>query len=271
MADGAELPIDAASEVVEPVEPNASEPEAGTENEVRPIDRTGIVLFAVPMAITTILAWAGDALAPSLIPNDKDPGVGQAIVLILLNPRLRNLVLVAPTMAAAPFILISAFRLILVDPFFYWFGRRYGDVAIRWMEAKLGPGASIVLWLEKFFAKTSYVAVAVVPNQWICLLAGATRMKVWVFALLNGGGTFARVILIWYLGDAFSDPILSLNNWIGEHRLQLTALTFTIVAIAVYRSTRKGQKAIEMPSDIVEELEEVRLEEAGDEKPAETN
>ena len=80
MADGAEHPIDAASEVVEAVEPNASEPEAGTENAVRPIDRTGIVLFAVPMAITTILAWAGDALAPSLIPNDKDPGVGQAIV-----------------------------------------------------------------------------------------------------------------------------------------------------------------------------------------------
>jgi membrane protein DedA with SNARE-associated domain len=257
MADGAELPIDT---VDEPGEPDATEPKAGGEHEVRPIDRIGIVLFAVPMAITTILAWAGDAFAPSLIPNDKDPGVGQAIVLILLNPRLRNLVLVAPTMAAAPFILIAAFRLILVDPFFYWFGRRYGDVAIRWMEAKLGPGAKIVLWLERFFAKTSYVAVALVPNQWICLLAGATRMKLWVFALLNGGGTFARVILIWYLGDQFSNPILSFNNWIGEHRLQLTAITFTIVLVAVWRSTRRGQKQLESPSEILQELEAVRDE-----------
>jgi membrane protein DedA with SNARE-associated domain len=266
MADGAELPIDAASEVAEPDAPESdtSETEAGTNETVRPIDRTGIVLFAVPMAVTTILAWAGDAFAPSLIPNDKDPGVGQAIVLILLNPRLRNLVLVAPTMAAAPFILIAAFRLILIDPFFYWFGRRYGDVAIRWMEDKLGPGASIVLWLERFFAKTSYVAVALLPNQWICLLAGATRMKVWVFVLLNGGGTFARVILIWYLGDQFSDPILSFNNWIGEHRLQLTALTFTIVAVAVWRSTRKGRKQIESPSDILQELEQARDETARD-------
>lgn len=263
MVDGAEPPIDPAPA---PVAEPESEAVTDTEHVVRPIDRTGIVLFAVPMALTTILAWTGDALAPALIPNDKDPGVGQAIVLILLNPRLRNLVLVAPTMAAAPFILIAAARLILIDPFFYWFGRRYGDVAIRWMEAKLGPGAKIVLWLEKFFAKTSYVAVALVPNQWICLLAGATRMKVWVFALLNGGGTFARVILIWYLGDAFSDPILSLNNWIGEHRLQLTAITFTLVMIAVWRSTRKGQKPLESPDDILQELEEARDEKAAEKK-----
>ena len=83
-----------------------------------------------------------------------------------------------------------------------------------------------------------------------------------MFALLNGGGTFARVILIWYLGDQFSDPILSFNNWIGEHRLQLTAITVTIVMVAVWRSTRKGQKQLESPSALLEELEQVRDETA---------
>src|SRR6478735_9102849 len=112
------------------------------DGAAKPIDRTGIILFVIPMAITTILAWVGDAFAPTLL-------------------------------VEAP--------LILTDPFFYWFGRRYGDVAIRWMERKLGPGAAVVLWLERFFARGGAVAVAVIPNQWICLLAGATKMRVWVF------------------------------------------------------------------------------------------
>jgi membrane protein DedA with SNARE-associated domain len=217
------------------------------ESAARPLDRNGIILFAVPMAITTVLAWVGDALAPTLL-------VSAPIILIICNPRLRYLVLAAPMLGALPFITVAVGRLVLTDPFFYWFGRRYGDVAIRWMERKLGPGAAIVLWLERFFARTSHVAVALVPNQWICLLAGATKMRIWVFVVLNVGGTVARVVAIWMLGDVFADPLLSVNHWIGAHRLQLTFLTFALVALAVWRTMRKGERPIETPGDLVEEL-----------------
>jgi membrane protein DedA with SNARE-associated domain len=217
------------------------------EAAARPLDRNGVILFAVPMAITTNLAWIGDAFAPTLL-------VSAPLVLIICNPRLRNLVLAAPTLGAVPFITVAVARLVLTDPFFYWFGRRYGDVAIRWMENKLGPGAAIVLWLERFFARTSYVAVTLLPNQWICLLAGATKMRVRVFVVLNVGGTIARVVAIWWLGDVFSDPLLSFNHWIGEHRLQLTALTFALVMLSVMRTMRKGQPAIETPAELAEEL-----------------
>ena len=217
------------------------------EGAARPLDRNGIILFAIPMAITTVLAWVGDAFAPTLL-------VSAPIVLIICNPRLRNLLLTAPTLGAVPFITIAVARLLLTDPFFYWFGRRYGDVSIRWMERKLGPGASIVLWLERFFARTSHVAVALVPNSWICLLAGATRMRVWVFVTLNVGGTVARVVAIWMLGDVFADPLLSFNHWIGAHRLQLTLLTFAIVGVGIWRSMRKGEHPIETPAELVEEL-----------------
>jgi membrane protein DedA with SNARE-associated domain len=217
------------------------------DGTVRPIDRTGIILFAVPMAVTTILAWVGDAFAPTLL-------VSAPIVLIICNPRLRNLVLAAPTLGAVPFIAVAVARLLVTDPFFYWFGRRYGDVAIRWMEQKLGPGAAIVLWLERFFARAGLVAVAVLPNQWICLLAGTTKMRVRTFVILNVGGTVARVVLIWWLGDVFADPILSFNDWIGDHRIQLTLLTFAIVGISVWRTVRKGVNPLETPGDLAEEL-----------------
>jgi membrane protein DedA with SNARE-associated domain len=217
------------------------------EDAVRPLDRNGVILFAIPMAVTTILAWVGDAFAPTLL-------VSAPLVLIICNPRLRNLVLAAPTLGAVPFMSVAIARLVITDPFFYWFGRRYGDVAIRWMEQKLGPGAFIVLWFERFFARTSYVAVAALPNQWICLLAGATRMRVWVFVVLNIGGTVAKVVAVWVLGDVFADPLLAVNDWIGEHRIQLTILTIAIVAFGVWRTMRKGQRPIDTPDDLAAEL-----------------
>jgi membrane protein DedA with SNARE-associated domain len=85
-------------------------------------------------------------------------------------------------------------------------------------------------------------------------------MRVWVFVILNIGGTVARVLAIWWLGDTFSDPILSLNHWIGEHRIPLTALTFAIVGFAVWRAYRKGENQLITTDELVDELEVARDE-----------
>jgi membrane protein DedA with SNARE-associated domain len=215
-----------------------------------PIDRKGVALFAVPMAVLTILGWIGDAFAPTLLTDAP-------LLLVVCNPRLRNLVLVSPTVDAVPFVLVAVGRLLISDPLFFYFGRRYGDVAIRWMERKLGAGATVVLWLERGFKRAAHLMVVLLPNNWICLLAGATKMRWWVFGLLNVAGTTARILLVRVLGDAFSDPILSFNSWIGAHRLQLTAITFGIVGIAIWRTARKGQAPLETPEDLAEELIEV--------------
>ncbi len=210
----------------------------------RPIDRNGIVLFAVPLAVLTIMGWIGDAFAPTLLTDTP-------LALVVLNPRLRNLVLVAPTVDAAPFISGAAARLFIGDPFFFSFGRRYGDAAIRWMEQRLGAGAAVVLWLERAFRRAAHAMVALLPNNWICLFAGATTMRWWVFASLNLGGTMVRVVGVWMLGDAFADPILAVNDWIGGHLLQLTVITFALVAIAVWRSARKGNPlGTDAPGDL---------------------
>lgn len=229
-----------------------------------PIDRQGIALFAVPMAILTVMSWIGDAMAPTLVADAP-------LVLIALNPRLRNLVLAAPELAALPFVTVAVARLFVGDPLFFLFGLRYGDVAIRWMERRLGAGAAIVLWFERVFKRASYAAVVVLPNQWICLLAGAMRMRWWVFLALNLGGTLVRVVGVKMLGDAFADPILSFNDWIGENRLWLTAVTVGIVAIAVWRSSRSGVAPIETPAELEDELREAESETgqpASPERPA---
>jgi hypothetical protein len=199
------------------------------------------------MAVTTILAWIGDAFAPTLL-------VEAPIVLILLQPaaaqsrpggtnarrdavhRRRR---VAPPPRGSVLLLVRAPLRRRHDP-------------LDGAKARSGRGDRALA--RTLLARTSYVAVALVPNQWICLLAGATRMRVWAFVVLNVGGTLARVIAIWMLGDVFSDPLLEVNDWIGDHRLQLTLVTFAIVAIGVWRAMRKGLHPIETPAELAEEL-----------------
>jgi hypothetical protein len=68
------------------------------------MDRKAIALFAIPMAVLTVLGWVGDALAPSLL--DRAP-----LLLLVCNPRLRNLVLVSPMVDVGPFVLVAVGRL----------------------------------------------------------------------------------------------------------------------------------------------------------------
>jgi membrane protein DedA with SNARE-associated domain len=221
--------------------------------EQRPFDRRAIALFAIPMAILTILGWIGDAFAPTLLADAP-------LLLLVCNPRLRNLVLVSPTVDFAPFVLVAVGRLIVSDPIFYWFGRRYGDGAIRWMERRLGPGAAPVLWAERAFRKAAWPVVAIIPNNMICLLAGATGMPWAGFAIVNLAGTVVRILGVRLIGDAFSDPILSFNEWISEHRAVLTALTFGITFLLIARSARRGRDPIERPEELAEELEAAAAE-----------
>jgi membrane protein DedA with SNARE-associated domain len=214
----------------------------------RPLDRKAIALFAVPMAALTVLAWVGDALAPTLL--NRAP-----LLLLVCNARLRNLVLVSPMVDFMPFVVVAVGRLVISDPLFYWFGRRYGDVSIRWMERKLGPGAGAVLWTEKAFRKAAWPVVALMPNNIICLLAGATGMAWAGFAIVNVIGTFVRVLCIRLIGDAFSDPILSFNAWIGRNRLLLTVITIAITFVLVARGARRGREPIETPDALADELE----------------
>src|SRR4051794_26901464 len=100
-------------------------------------DGRALVWFAVPLGVLTVLGYLGDAFAPTLL--DRAP-----LVLLASSARLRTLLLVSPSVAAAPFFVVGVLRLVIADPLFFAFGRRYGDTSIRWMEHKLGEGAKPV-------------------------------------------------------------------------------------------------------------------------------
>ncbi len=215
--------------------------------------RGRVAVFAAPMALLTVMGWVGDALAPTLLATAP-------LVLIALNPRMRNLALVSPSVSAVPFFTVAMLRQVAGDPLFFWFGRRYGDSAVRWMERRMGPAAKPVLLLERLFARAAHPVTAIAPNNLVCILGGATGMGWAAFLALNLGGTAVRIAAIRAVGDALAEPIFDLTDWIGDHRSGLTLLSVTAVGLLAWRSVHSGRGELETP-----ELLEAELERAADE------
>src|SRR5262245_22203790 len=212
------------------------------------VDRRRLALLVVPVACIAVVSSVGDAISPTLV-------VEEPLLLEALVPRNRYLVLVAPQLDFWPFFLVGMVRLMLTDPLFYLFGRWYGDSAITWTERRLGAPGS-VRRLESWFRRAAYPIVAVAPNNIVCVLAGAAGMSVAGFLVANLGGTAVRMILIWWIGDVFSEPLLDVIDFVGRYRWILTAVTIVIVVASVVRARRAHRSEIETVDEVAADEEE---------------
>ena len=228
-----------------------------------PRSRRTLWLILTPIVALTITGIVADAIAPALI--DKRP-----LLQMFLNPRNRYLVLASPQVDAVPFFVVGFIRLVLTDPLFYLLGYMYGDAALRWLERKMGEDreTGMIAMAERLFAKASYVVVLLMPNYWVCMLAGATGMRPRVFLPLNFIGTIGRLILIRIAGDVFEDELQSVLDFIAEYRWPLLGLSVAVVAFYVWRGRRRGSLEFETVGELEEELEaELRAVEAEEEHP----
>lgn len=222
--------------------------DAGIETS-RPSSRASLTLLVVPMVAVTAVAQVGDALAPTLL-------VEHPLLLVAMIPRTRYLVLTAPLVGVVPFFVVGLVRLVLTDPVFFAFGRRYGDVGIRWIERKSGSPRTVQT-AERWFRKASHPIVAVAPNNLVCVLAGATGMRTAPFLVLNLGGTAARMALVVWIGDVFSDQLLDVTDFVGRYRWWLTGISVSLVTISVWRARHTGRSEIETVGEVEAELTEM--------------
>jgi membrane protein DedA with SNARE-associated domain len=229
----------------------------------RTTDRRRLALLVVPMVVIAVVSTLGDAASPTLL-------VDAPLALVALVPRNRFLVLAAPQLDFWPFFLVGMVRLALTDPLFYLFGRWYGDGAIEWTERRMrAPGS--VRALERWFRRAAYPIVAIAPNNLVCVLAGASGMSIVGFVIANLGGTAARMVLIWWLGDLFSEPLLDVVGFVGRYRWLFTAVTVLLVAGSVWRARRRGRSEIETVDEVADELaelEDVPTTPSGTSRPA---
>jgi membrane protein DedA with SNARE-associated domain len=186
-----------------------------------------------PLVILTIGAYVGDAMMPYLVDNNP-------LLLIALNARNRNLALVTNQLDAVSYYVVGTVRLLLSDPLFYLLGWFYGDAAVRWAERNTHTLGDVLRWVEKHFRRWGVPLVFAMPNNFICLFAGAAAMRPVVFIVANVSGTITRLVIIRMLGETFSGPLDWLVEFIARYRTPLLVLSFALVAFTILNERKRG-------------------------------
>lgn len=212
--------------------PPALPPATGAPN--RPV----LVAVVATLAVMVVAGTVADALAPSLV-NDRPA------LLILLNSRIRYLVLTVNQLEPVTYFTIGLLRNLASDPLFYLLGFWYGTSAVRWMQVRTRTVGELMGTVERAFGRWGAPLVFLMPNNPICLLAGAARMRPVVFLTLNVTGTIARLVGIMIFGAAFETPINWVLDFIGTYRVPLLVLSVAVVAFTSWRETRKGTSELE--------------------------
>lgn len=209
--------------------------------KVRAVVATLVVLVAC--------SYAGDALTTTWA--DRHP-----LALIALNSRNRILVLTTNQLDALSYYGVAGARLLLSDPLFFLLGRWYGDAGIRWVERKWASQGRFLRSIERAFHKAAYPLVFLMPNNPICLFAGAAGMAVPVFLALNLAGTVTRLYAIRVLGATFESPIEDLLGFFARYRAQLLIASVLLVALSFVTDRRQGGGDLEVIRELEEELDE---------------
>ena len=213
-----------------------------------------------PIVVLALAGSVADVIGPKLI-------VEHPQLQMFLNPRNRYMILAAATVEAIPFFIIGFTRLVLTDPIGYVLGRQYGDAALTWAGEKMQDEGRFIRRVERLFGKAAPVIILIAPNLYMCILAGASGMKVRVFVALNVTGTIGRLVIFRIAGHAFREELLDIVDWIGRNQKWLIIASFVVVVLQSMRSRKRG--TLETPAEIEREIEEAEaeLEAEAEERP----
>ncbi len=212
-------------------------PESTPTPAATPLRRSRLALILGPVAVMVVMTQIADALWPDLVTSAPE-------LLIALSARNRYLVLVAGRIDDWAYYFIGTARLMAPDPFLFALGWFYGPAALTWMENRTPTVGSIMRRVEKLFARFGHPLVVLIPNNYVCVIAGASRMSAPLFFFLNLTGTVGRLVLLAWLGDIFQGPIDTVLGWIADYRIPLLVASISIVAIGAAAEARRGRKGM---------------------------
>ena len=232
------------SSAVEPTPEPSLDPPApvATDGTVAPArvppGKHTLKLLVAPIILLVIASNVGDALATTLATTNP-------LALVALNARSRNLVLVTNELDAVSYYAVASLRLLVSDPLFFLLGYWYGDAAVRWMEKRTRTFGDTLRQIERWFGKAAYPLVFLMPNNYICLFAGAAGMSVVGFFLANISGTLVRLYLIRRVGETFEAPIDGVLDFLGEYRIPLLVISVALVGAVSLFELRKGNSEVD--------------------------
>ncbi len=221
------------------------------------IRRRQLALFAVPMVVLAIAANVGNALAPTLLTEEP-------ALLLALAPKTRWLLLSSPNLHALAFYGIPFVRAAGVLTLYYFFGRRYGDAALRWAEDRAGRSMRPVRWIERQFHRGRYPIVIAFPGTLAAMLGGADEMSFAGFLVVALIATSVRLVLIRTVANLFAAPLVDVLDWVSRNQLWLTVVSVGTVFVYVLWTNRSSTTPIESVETIASELDVAAAEVAED-------
>jgi len=216
--------------------------------------RRELAFFVVPMSLLAIGGYVGLGLAPTLL--NEEPAL-----LLALAPRLRWLLLASPNLSAPEFYLIPLVRATGVLSLYYFFGRRYGEAALRWMEDRTSRRSMRPLrWTERQFHRARFPLIVFFPGVLAALFAGVDRMRYGLFIGTALASTAVRLWLIRTLAEAIEGTLLDILDWVGRNQMWLTITSVILVFGWMLWSNQSSAEPIDSVEDIAEELDEAAAE-----------
>jgi membrane protein DedA with SNARE-associated domain len=185
------------------------------------------------VAVLFLASNIANYLGPSVV--DKYP-----VQFIAMSSTNRNLVLASGNLDPWTFYLVGFVRLVLSDPLFFLLGRWYGDAGIRWMERRSPMYGRMLRTAEGWFKKASYPVIAIAPNNYFCLFAGASGMPIVGFLVANVAGTIARLFLLRSFGNLFDTPLDAVRHFITRNRLAFLIIGLVALAGSLWADRRSG-------------------------------
>lgn len=229
------------------------------EPETAPTTHPGrrhLTLLIVPIVAMVVAGYTADALWPDLVNSNP-------LLLISLSAKNRYLVLVVNHLSSVSYYVVGSLRLLLPDPFFFALGWFYGEAELKWMERRTPTTGRYMRAVEGWFGRWGAPLVVLFPNNYVCLVAGAAKMRPIKFAVLNIVGTVGRLFMLQIVGDVFAGPIDSVLNFIAHWRIPLLAVSISLVALFWISELRRGRKEIDAFRELEDAADEIELGHAG--------
>jgi membrane-associated protein len=186
-------------------------------------DRRTLVLLVTPIVVIIAVGTVANALTPLLLKQHP-------LVLIAGEARNRNLLLAASRVSVVPFVLVGVARRMVSDPLFFALGHLYGDRAVAWIESRLGGGSLLSRVTTEGFRRFSGLMVFLFPGSLVCVLAGASGMRVRTFLALNLAGTVAAVLVLRAFAAVLKGPVGAVQRFNDRYVVLLTVLSVVAVA-----------------------------------------
>jgi membrane protein DedA with SNARE-associated domain len=196
---------------------------------------TSSATLAAISAAAVTASTIGNALLAGLLPTRPE-------LLLVLSPGNLVLLLVAHRVSFTTYYVLGLSRMVISDlaPFLlgYLHGRRGVNLVVRKDRHR-----ELINDRTTQLRPIALVALFVSASAVVSALAGFSRVRPWMFVVLDVAGSTVRLVLLWYVAGLFSDQLDAVAELIEEWQAYLLAAGVAVTGLlSWWRHRRRARR-----------------------------